>query len=72
MIVTDAGIALREALEDVPTRCFCCEPRQQLATFRNGPHTQLAVCPRTRAALILRDSMPAISSGFYTGSLNGV
>jgi hypothetical protein len=71
-MLTLNGVALREAPHDIPTRCYCCSPRQRLSVFRNGPTTQLAVCPRSRAALIIKDDHPAIGAGHYTGSLNGV
>lgn len=63
---------LRESPREIPSRCLCCPQPRQLGVFRNGPRTQLAVCPATRAALILFDSMPAIATGLYTGSMDGV
>lgn len=68
-MLTIGGIAMREAAHDVPTRCYCCSPARRVQVFRNGPNTQLAVCPASRAALILRDDHPAITSGIYTGAL---
>ncbi|HZT11396.1 MAG TPA: hypothetical protein VFA29_01200 [Candidatus Baltobacteraceae bacterium] len=66
------GILMRESVAQTPSRCLCCDRPRKLQLFRNGPKTQLAVCPSTRASLILFDFMPAIVPGVYTGSLDGV
>lgn len=66
------GLLVREAVNDVPTRCYCCERPRVLRRFRNGPKTEIFVCPATRAALIAHDGAAIFHSGQFTGSLDGV
>ncbi len=70
----DAGIVLvRESFRDdsMTRRCMCCDPRRKLVQIRNDPRSQVAVCPATRLAFILDDRRLVISTGYYTGSLDG-
>lgn len=66
------GVLVRETRADIPARCACCDRPRKLLVFRNGPKTQLAVCPNTRHSFVLFDTFAAVMTGFYTGSLNGV